>query len=84
MYYRICPNKSAVHECKGLGARLTDVNNKACHPVPTTVVYMHIYGTRNHVDLCLQENGDLRMCDSQTDQKIFQILLFLGDLLMFY
>ncbi len=47
----------------------------------------HIYGNRgnrNHVDLSLQGRGDLRMCGSQTDQNITQILLFLDDLLMFY
>ena len=36
------------------------------------------------MDLCLQASGDLRMCGSQTDQNIAQILLFLDDLLMFY
>ncbi len=30
--YRICPNRSTVRECKGLGV------HKACHLVPTTVV----------------------------------------------
>ncbi len=36
------------------------------------------------MDLCLQESGDLRICGSQTEQNIAQILLFLDDLLMFY
>ncbi len=66
---------------KGLGACLKSFNNKACHPVPTTVVYRRIYpvtGT-NRVDLCLQGRSD-----SQTDQNITQILLFLDGHLMFH
>ena len=59
-------------------------NNKAYCLVPTTVVYMHIYGSRNHMDPCLQGSGDLCMCGSQTDQNIAQILPFLDNLLMFY
>ncbi len=47
-----------------LGCVCKNLNNKVCHPVPTTVV--HIYSNRNHVDLSLQGSGHLRMCSSQT------------------
>ncbi len=43
------------------------------------------YGNRKYyVDLYLQASADLHMCCSQTDRNIAQILLFLGDVLMFY
>ncbi len=42
----ICPNRSAVRKCKGLGAHLKKVNNKAWHLIPTTVAYTHIDGNR--------------------------------------
>ena len=66
-----------------MGAHLKIFNNKACRLVPTTVVHSHIYGTRNHMDLCLKGSSNLRMCGSQMDRNIAQILLFL-DLLIFY
>ena len=47
----------ALRECKGLGACLKKFDNKACRLVSTTVVYTHIYGKRNYVDLCLQRSG---------------------------
>ncbi len=36
------------------------------------------------MDLCLQGRGDLRMCGSQTGRNTARILVFWGDLLMFY
>ncbi len=45
---------------------------------------MRIYVTGNHVELCLQGNGDLHMCGDQTDVNIAQIFQFLDDLLVFY
>ncbi len=39
------PNRSAVHESNGLGARLQNFNNKACRLVPTRVVYVHVVYT---------------------------------------
>ncbi len=73
-----------MHKSKGLGAHLKKVNNTACRPVSTTVVYTHTYGNRNHMDLCLPGSGGLRMCSSQTIRNITHILLFLDNLLMFY
>ncbi len=67
-----------------LGCVPKKFNNKACCPVPTTGVYTHIYGNRNHMDLCLQGRCNLRMSDNQTEQNIAQILLFLDDPSMFY
>ncbi len=58
--YHICPNRST----------LKIFNIKACHPAPTAVVYMHIYGNRNHMDLRFQGSTDLRMGGSQTDQNV--------------
>ena len=60
-------------------------DNKACHLVSTTVVYTHIYGIEElRGPLLTQRSGNLRMCGSQTDWNIAQILLFLDNLLIFY
>ncbi len=71
---------------QGLGCKFKKFNNKDCRAVPTILIkhIFNIYGDRNHVNLCLQGSGDLRMYSSQTDQNIAQILLFLDDLLMSY
>ena len=45
--------------------------NKTCCPVPTICIYTV---NRNHVNLCLQRNGDLYMCDSQNDRHIARIV----------
>ncbi len=85
--HRICPNRSAVHKCKGLGPCLKNFKYKAYGPVPTAVVCTgtHFCSERNYMDLCLQGIGNLLMCCcSQMDQNITQILLFLDDQLLFY
>ncbi len=64
---------SIVLECKGLGARLKISKGKACGLLPTTVVYMHIYGNRNHMDLCSQGSANLCMSGNLLD-----------DLMIFY
>ncbi len=70
------------HKCKALiGCTSKNFNNKVCRPMPTTVVYS---GNRNHINLCLQGSGDLRMCGSQTDWNITLILMLIGDLLTFH
>ena len=48
-------------QVQGLGWASKDLNNKACHPVPTTHIilphnaYTGIYGHRNHVDFVYKE-----------------------------
>ncbi len=68
--YHIYPNRSTVHECKGLGARLL----------------IHIFTVnRNHMDLSLQGSGNLLMCGSQMDWNIAWILVFFDMIFfMFY
>ncbi len=76
-----------MRECKGLGARLINFNNAACHPLPTRVVYacthdiFKLTGTTRSRDLCLHQSSNLCMCGSPTDENIAQILLFLDDIL---
>ena len=74
-------------EFNNLGARLKIsiiINNKACRPIRKTVVYTHIYGNKNHVGLCLQGSGGLRMCGSQNGLE-YSSNLFLDDgRLVFY
>ncbi len=40
LQYRICPNRSAVCEYKGLGARPINFNNTDCRLLPSPVVYI--------------------------------------------
>ncbi len=72
-------NRSAVHECKGLGALRLLMST-----IKPVVRYLQYTVSRNRVDLCLHGNGDLRMCGSQTDRSTARILVFLDDLLIFY
>ncbi len=61
-----------------------NLNNKACNPVPTTVVYMQINSIMNHVEVYKQGSGDWCMWRSQMDRNIAQISLLFDDLLMSY
>ena len=81
--YRICPNRSAVHECKGLGVHpLVSIIKLVIRYLP--VHYAYIYKQEPRGPLFIQGSGNVRMCGSQTDRNIAQILVFLDDLLMFY
>ena len=82
----MCPNRSAMRECKGLGVHLLI---SIITPVIWNEQQLYIRTftvTGTTLDLyCLQGSGDLRMCSSQkTDRNITQILLFLDDLLMLF
>ncbi len=76
-----------MRECKGLDARLFLLNFNNYVVWYLQYAYTRVYGKqelcehiyiviRNHMDLCLQGSGDLRMCGSQADLNTARILVF--------
>ncbi len=83
----VCHNRSAVQESNGLGVlQHFSIVKPGTYNSGIQGTYACLWKQErlNHMDLFLQENGDLHMCSSQTEQNIAQILLFLDDLLMFH
>ena len=72
--YHVHPNRSTVHECKGLGLS-KNFNNKVYSTTQWYILYNMV--TKNHVDLCLQGHGDLCICGSQILLKFYCFLMIL-------
>ncbi len=81
-------NRSAVRECKVLGACLKTFNNKACRPVHTTVVYIiYIFTVTGTMWTFLYKEVPICACVGRQPngrEYIARILPFLDNLLMFY
>ncbi len=82
--HTICPNRSAVRECKGWvhGVRIYQFQQWS---LSSDTYNTHIHGKQQlHGPFFTRISGDSGMCGSQTDRNIARILVLLDDLLMFY